>query len=56
MTVDPTGEAVVAGRAAPNAKVELRDAGKTVAEATTDAQGQFVIIPRRWRRGPIACR
>ena len=45
MTVDPTGDAVVAGRAAPNAKVELRDAGKTVAEATTDAHGQFVIIP-----------
>ncbi len=45
VTVDPTGEAVVAGRAAPNAKVELRDAGKTVAEATTDSQGQFVIIP-----------
>ena len=45
VTVDPTGEAVVAGRAAPNAKVELQDAGKTVGEATTDAQGQFVIIP-----------
>ncbi len=45
VTVDPTGEAVVAGRAAPNAKVELRDAGQKVAEATADAQGQFVIIP-----------
>jgi LysM domain len=45
VNVDPTGEAVVAGRAAPNAKVELRDAGKTVAEATADASGQFVIIP-----------
>src|SRR6185312_15427631 len=32
-------------RAEPNAKVELRDAGKTVAEATADSAGQFVIIP-----------
>ena len=45
MNVDPSGEAVIAGRAAPNEKVELRDAGKTVAEATADASGQFVIIP-----------
>jgi LysM repeat protein len=45
VNVDPSGEAVIAGRAAPNEKVELRDAGKTVAEATSDASGQFVIIP-----------
>ncbi|MGH6796935.1 MAG: Ig-like domain-containing protein, partial [Roseiarcus sp.] len=45
VNVDRSGEAVIAGRAAPNAKVELRDAGKTVAEATADATGQFVIIP-----------
>ena len=45
MNVDPSGEAVIAGRAAPNAKVELRDAGKMVAEATADPSGQFVIIP-----------
>ena len=45
VNVDPSGEAVIAGRAAPNAKVELRDAGKTVGEATADAAGQFVIIP-----------
>jgi nucleoid-associated protein YgaU len=45
VNVDPSGEAVIAGRAAPNEKVELRDAGKTVAEATADASGQFVIIP-----------
>ena len=45
VTVQPTGDAVIAGRAAPNAKVELRDAGKTVAEATADASGQFVMIP-----------
>jgi nucleoid-associated protein YgaU len=45
VTVEPTGEAVVAGRAASNVKVELRDAGKTIAEATADASGQFVMIP-----------
>jgi nucleoid-associated protein YgaU len=45
VNVEPTGEAVIAGRAAPNAKVELRDAGKTVAEATAEGSGQFVIIP-----------
>ena len=45
VNVEPTGEAVVAGRAAPNAKVELRDDGKTVAEATANNEGQFVIIP-----------
>ncbi len=45
VNVDPLGEAVIAGRAAPNEKVELRDGGKTVAEATADAAGQFVIIP-----------
>jgi nucleoid-associated protein YgaU len=45
VNVDPSGDAVIAGRAAPNAKVELRDGGKTVAEATADAAGQFVIIP-----------
>ncbi|MGB7973065.1 MAG: LysM peptidoglycan-binding domain-containing protein [Roseiarcus sp.] len=45
VNVDPSGDAVIAGRAAPNGKVELRDAGKTVAEATADASGQFVIIP-----------
>ena len=51
VTVEPTGEAVIAGRAAPNAKVELRDAGKTVAEATADASGQFVMIPPRLAPG-----
>ena len=45
VNVAPSGEAVIAGRAAPNAKVELRDAGKTIAEATADPAGQFVIMP-----------
>src|ERR1700722_3653867 len=45
VNVDPSGEAVIAGRAAPNEKVELRDGSNTVGEATADAAGQFVIIP-----------
>jgi nucleoid-associated protein YgaU len=51
VNVDPSGEAVIAGRSAPNAKVELRDGGKTVAEATADASGQFVIIPPAFAPG-----
>jgi nucleoid-associated protein YgaU len=51
VNVDPSGEAVIAGRAAPNEKVELRDGGKTVAEATADASGQFVIIPPAFAAG-----
>ncbi len=45
VNVSPVGETVVAGRAAPNVKVELRDSGRLLASATADASGQFVIIP-----------
>ena len=45
MSVEPTGETVVAGRASPNATVELKDAGRTLAEAKTDAEGAFVMMP-----------
>jgi nucleoid-associated protein YgaU len=45
VNVAPSGDAVIAGRAAPNARVELRDDGKKVGEAVADASGQFVIIP-----------
>ena len=51
VSVEPTGEAVVAGRAMPNAKVELKDGGKTIAEATANAEGQFVMIPPPLRPG-----
>ena len=42
--VEPSGEAVVAGRAAPGAKVELRDGKVKIADATADAAGNFVMI------------
>jgi nucleoid-associated protein YgaU len=45
VNVDPTGQAVIAGRAAPDARVELRDGGKTLAKTTADASGQFVLLP-----------
>jgi len=44
--VEPSGDTVVAGRAAPKAQVELRDDGKTIGDAGADANtGQFVILP-----------
>jgi len=45
VNVDPAGETVVAGRAAPNAQVALLDDGKTLAQTKADAEGSFVIIP-----------
>jgi nucleoid-associated protein YgaU len=52
VNVDPAGETVVAGHAAPNARIELRDAGKTVAETTANSAGQFVVIPPALTPGP----
>ena len=43
--VEPNGEAVVAGRGAPNTVVELLVDGRAVARALTDPNGQFAIVP-----------
>ena len=43
--VEPSGDAVVAGRAAPGAKVELSDDGKPIGDAAANDAGQFVILP-----------
>lgn len=43
--VEPSGDAVVAGRAAANAKVVLLDRGSVIAETTADANGQFAFVP-----------
>ncbi|GJE10273.1 hypothetical protein FOHLNKBM_1306 [Methylobacterium longum] len=43
--VEPNGDAVVAGRGAPHAVVEMLVDGKPVARATADANGQFAIVP-----------
>ena len=44
--VSPTGEAVIAGRAAPSAEVTVLDGEKTIATATADARGEWVVTPQ----------
>lgn len=44
--VEPNGEAVIAGRAAPGAKVTLMISGKPGGQAGADREGQFVILPQ----------
>jgi nucleoid-associated protein YgaU len=43
--IEPTGEAVIAGRAAPGATVELLRNGEVHDHAVADQSGQFVIVP-----------
>ncbi|CAA2105796.1 hypothetical protein MBUL_03369 [Methylobacterium bullatum] len=43
--VEPNGDLVVAGRAAPNGAVELLVDGRPTARAVADANGQFAIVP-----------
>jgi len=43
--VEPDGETVVAGRAEPNATVELLRDGQPVTSAVADAGGQFALLP-----------
>lgn len=49
--VEPSGDAVLAGKGDPNAKVALLDSGKVVAEAKTDSNGNFVILPPTLKPG-----
>lgn len=43
--VDPHGEAVIAGRAAPGADVAVSAGGKEIGHATANQQGQWVLLP-----------
>lgn len=43
--VNPNGDAVIAGRAAPGAKVVLLDNGKPIGEAEADDRGEWVLLP-----------
>lgn len=43
--IEPTGEAVIAGRAAPGATVELLRDGEVHDRAVADKSGQFVMVP-----------
>lgn len=43
--VDPDGNTVMAGRAAPGATVEIRDGETLLGTVTADARGEWVFIP-----------
>ncbi len=43
--VNPNGDTVVAGRAAPGAEVTLLDNGQSIGTATADARGEWVLLP-----------
>jgi len=45
--VNPRGDAVIAGRAAPNFSVIVRDGKKEVGKAKADARGEWVVIPKQ---------
>ncbi len=42
--VGPDGRAVIAGRAAPKARIVLLDGGKEIAKTESDARGEWVIL------------
>jgi len=42
--IDPSGRAVIAGRAAPNSKIVLLDGGKEIAHGEADARGEWVLL------------
>lgn len=43
--VEPTGDAVIAGRAAPHARVTVLDDGTPVGEVQADDRGEWVLLP-----------
>jgi nucleoid-associated protein YgaU len=43
--VNPNGDAVIAGRAAPGAKIQLLDNGQPVGSAEADDRGEWVLLP-----------
>jgi nucleoid-associated protein YgaU len=49
--IEPTGEAVIAGRATPGATVELLRNGELHDRAVADQSGQFVMVPPRLPTG-----
>lgn len=49
--IEPSGDAVIAGRAAPGATVELLRNGEVHDRAITDKSGQFAIVPPRLPAG-----
>ena len=43
--VDPRGQAVIAGRAAPGDRVRVLGNGQPIGEVTADARGEWVLVP-----------
>lgn len=43
--VNPTGDAVIAGRADPNAEVTITDGEKVIGKVKADARGEWVDVP-----------
>lgn len=43
--VNPRGDAVIAGRATPNAKVTVRDGDTVIGEIQADQRGEWVLLP-----------
>jgi len=43
--VDPSGHAVIAGRAAPGSKVAVLDGDKKLGEVAADDRGEWVLVP-----------
>ena len=52
--VEPSGDALLAGRSKPDSTVALLDRGKVVAEAKADAGGNFVMTPPALKPGDYA--
>ena len=44
--VNPRGDAVIAGRAEPGAKVTILDGGRPIGMVTADERGEWVLVPR----------
>ena len=49
--IEPTGEAVIAGRTTPGATVELLRNGELHDRAVADQSGQFVMVPPKLPAG-----
>ncbi|WP_298257725.1 LysM peptidoglycan-binding domain-containing protein [Bradyrhizobium sp.] len=49
--VETSGDAVIAGRAAPGATVDLLRGGERLAQAVADSSGEFVMVPPRLPAG-----
>ena len=47
VTVDPEGQAVIAGRAAPGDRVRVLDGDSEIGAVTADARGEWVLLPKQ---------